>query len=60
MQKNNRRQAIIWSNADPIRWRIYAALGGDELMPFSNKILGHLQKLYRFIPHELSTLFWNL
>ena len=28
----NRRQAIIWSNADPIHWCIYAALGGDELM----------------------------
>ena len=27
----NRRQAIIWNNADPIRWGIYAALGGDEL-----------------------------
>ena len=27
----NRRQAIIWTNADPIIWRIYAALGGDEL-----------------------------
>ena len=27
----NRRQAIIWTNADPILWRIYAALGGDEL-----------------------------
>ena len=27
----NRRQAIIWTNADPIYWRIYAALGGDEL-----------------------------
>ena len=27
----NRRQAIIWANADPIHWRIYAALGGDEL-----------------------------
>ena len=26
----NRWQAIIWTNADPIRWRIYAALGGDE------------------------------
>ena len=25
-------QAIIWTNADPIHWRIYAALGGDELM----------------------------
>ena len=27
----NRRQANIWINADPIYWRIYAALGGDEL-----------------------------
>ena len=26
-----RRQAIIWTNADPIHWRIYAPLGGDEL-----------------------------
>ena len=24
-------KAIIWTNADPIHWRIYAALGGDEL-----------------------------
>ena len=28
----NRRQAIIWTNADPVYWRIYAALGADELM----------------------------
>ena len=27
----NRRQVIIWTNADLIHWRIYAALGGDEL-----------------------------
>ena len=27
-----RRQAIIWTNADPIHWRIHAALGGDELI----------------------------
>ena len=27
----NKRQAIIWTNADPIDWCIYAALGGDEL-----------------------------
>ena len=24
-----RRQAIIWTNADLIHWRIYAALGGE-------------------------------
>ena len=27
----NRQQSIIWINADPIYWRINAALGGDEL-----------------------------
>ena len=25
-------QAIIWTNADPIHWSIYAALEGDQLM----------------------------
>ena len=25
-----RRQAITWTSDDPIHWRIYAALGGDE------------------------------
>ena len=27
-------QVIIWTNADPIHWRIYAALGGDELIGY--------------------------
>ena len=27
----NKRQAIIWTNDDPVHWRINAALGGDEL-----------------------------
>ena len=27
----NRWQAIIWTNADPNNWRIYATLGGVEL-----------------------------
>ena len=27
-----RWQAIIWTNADPVHWSIYAALGGDELI----------------------------
>ena len=27
-----KRQAIIWTNADPTYWRIYAALGVNELM----------------------------
>ena len=27
----NRWQAIIWTNADSVHWRIYAALGGEKL-----------------------------
>ena len=30
----NRRQAIIGTNADPTHWRIYAPLEGDQLMPY--------------------------
>ena len=30
----HRRQAIIWTNADPIHWLICAAQGGGELMVF--------------------------
>ena len=29
---SNRRLAIIWTNANPIHWRIYAALEGDKLI----------------------------
>ena len=32
----NRRQATIWTNADTIHWRIYAALEGDELKNVPN------------------------
>ena len=28
---SNRRQAIIWTSADPIDWLVYVALRGDEL-----------------------------
>ena len=28
----NRRQATTWTNDDPVHWRIYAALGGDEFI----------------------------
>ena len=31
----SRRQVIIWTNADPVHRRIYAALGGDELKKLS-------------------------
>ena len=29
----NRRQGIIWTNAEPIRWHIHVAPGGNELNP---------------------------
>ena len=34
----NRRQAIIWSNIDPIHCRIYAALGADGLHRFISRV----------------------
>ena len=50
----NRRQAIIWTNADPIHWRIYAALGGDELKATETVYI----QVYIFI--LLSTVYFNL
>ena len=32
----NRRRAITWNNADPFQWRLYAALGVDELSIYYN------------------------
>ena len=34
----NRCQSIIWTNADPIHWRIYAALGLNELSVLSDQL----------------------
>ena len=42
----NSRQAIIWTNADPIHWHIYAALGGDELRKRENTFKLHLRAPY--------------
>ena len=53
----NRRQAIIWTNADLNYWCIYAALGGDELTPcpafvktdqLDPRFRGHLKRLCPF------------
>ena len=30
-RRRNRQQAIIWTNVDPIQWRIYVTQEGDEL-----------------------------
>ena len=44
----NRRQAIIWTNADPIHWRIYASLGEDELRNFTpNTIISSQQDAFK-------------
>ena len=40
----NRRQAIIGTNVDPIHWRTYAALGGDELASPTNFIDERIKK----------------
>ena len=37
----SRRQTIIWTNADLIHWRIYAELGGDELLRISMLQMRH-------------------
>ena len=40
-----RRQAIIWTNADPIHWRIYATQGGDELLAQVIRCIGRVSLL---------------
>ena len=45
----NRRQAIIWTKADSIRLRTYAALGGDEL-----KIADLLTQYYKVVLHVVA------
>ena len=37
---SNKPQAIIWINANPIHWRIYETLGGDELISNGNGFVG--------------------
>ena len=37
----NRRRAIIWTNAGPIHWRIYAVIGGDELKLGHSWVIAH-------------------
>ena len=41
----NWQQAIIWTNADPVHWHIYAALGGNELIDKH----GHIHYLLQVI-----------
>ena len=43
-----RRQAIAWTNADPIHWSIYAALWGDGLCPVLFRI--YKKNIYLKLP----------
>ena len=53
----NRRQAIIWTNADPVRWRIYAALGRDELnKPIQFQQPAHILYWYAISVDDLGTV----
>ena len=40
----NRRQAIIWTNADPIHWRIYATLGGELIVKQTQRVIEHINQ----------------
>ena len=54
----NRRRAIIWTNADPIHWRIYAALRWDELTEMTEeKVLKTLKHVNILTPKK--TLFYR-
>ena len=46
----NRRQASIWTNADQIHWRIYAALGDELIKIFPRNISKYgLQNVGQFV-----------
>ena len=55
----NRRQTITWINADPVHWRIYAALGGDELnhrLHCSNQTRNHS---FVVLPSDIFTCMYT-
>ena len=52
----NRRQATTWTNADPILWRIYAALGGDELKYLATVLLSHYASNIYPVLHNIKYL----
>ena len=48
----NRRQAITWTNDDPVQWRIYAALEGDGLTWYKLKgAMKHIKHHKIFTPY---------
>ena len=65
----SRRQAIIWTNADPVQCRIYAALGGDELIFVSlflylvhsrRQRIKHHEKLTSNFSNKTCVIVWCL
>ena len=58
----NRQQAIIWTNADPIHWCIYAAPGGDELTYSNYQKLDSLLKIKQQQNNKISKAlhYWLL
>ena len=52
----NRRQAITWADDGPFSWRIYAALGSDEL----NVINSEKHHLSVFLVMRNNEIYYNL
>ena len=42
------QQAIIWTNADPIHWHIYAELGENELKWNQHRSFGNIIFIFDF------------
>ena len=62
----SRQQAIIWTNVDPVHWRIYAALEGDELIQWRHMTLLHYivtsvitDSCNHFVTHSVPCHYWN-
>ena len=57
----NRRQAFTWTNADPIHWRIHAALGGYKLNVSTLVfVLGTLWPMHVFSNVPFDSLWSNM
>ena len=67
----NRRQAIIWNNVYPTHWRIYKALGRDELQwnlykattefrGLSRQVVSHGRENKHDFVKTVSGKLWNL
>ena len=54
--------AIIWTNADPIHWHIYLALGGDVLINQPRAVCseGSKQALWSAISYLFITSRWTV